>query len=130
MSQIAISEVFKGGSMGKGTTVPGEFDVDLIIFSRCKAMSHNRSITDFLHSTALELSNATDITIYKGIMTEYDRYLRTQLRDRYIKKGINNHSLQFKYYNIGVDLLLSPYFNTKQEYYRFLETIDRDKISL
>ena len=99
MSQIAISEVFKGGSMGKGTTVPGEFDVDLIIFSRCEAMSHNnRSITDFLHSTALELSNATDITSYEGIMTEYDRYLRTRLRDQYIKKGISDHSLQFKYY--------------------------------
>ena len=28
MSQVAISEVFKGGSMGKGTMVPGDFDVD------------------------------------------------------------------------------------------------------
>ena len=37
VSQIAISEVFKGGSMGKGTTVPGDFDVDLIIFSRCES---------------------------------------------------------------------------------------------
>ena len=36
ISQIAISEVFKGGSLGKGTTVPGDFDVDLIIFSRCE----------------------------------------------------------------------------------------------
>ena len=38
VSQIAISEVFKGGSLGKGTTVPREFDVDLIIFSRCEAI--------------------------------------------------------------------------------------------
>ena len=36
ISQIAITEVFKGGSMGKGTMIPGDFDVDLIIFSRCK----------------------------------------------------------------------------------------------
>ena len=36
VSQIAISEVFTGGSMGKGTTVPEDFDVDLIIFSRCE----------------------------------------------------------------------------------------------
>ena len=26
--------------MGKGTTVPGDFDVDLIIFSRCELCMH------------------------------------------------------------------------------------------
>ena len=38
MTQLAISEVFKGGSIGKGTTVPGDFDVDLVIYTRCKAL--------------------------------------------------------------------------------------------
>ena len=63
-------------------------------------------------------------------MMEYDRYLKTRLSGRYIKKGINDHSLQFKYCNIGVDLLLSPYFDSKEQYYRFLARINKEQISL
>ena len=64
-------------------------------------------------------------------MTEYDQYLRTRLRGgSYVRKGVNDHSLQFKYCDIGVDLLLSPYFDTKQQYYQFLERIDKNKISM
>ena len=29
-----ISEIVEGGSMGHGTTVPNEFDIDLVIYSR------------------------------------------------------------------------------------------------
>ena len=63
-------------------------------------------------------------------MEEFDRYLRSQLTGRYIKKGINDHSLQFTYSNVGVDLLISPYFANKQQYYSFLETIDKQSIPL
>jgi hypothetical protein len=31
-----ISEIVEGGSMGHGTTVPNEFDIDLVIYSRGK----------------------------------------------------------------------------------------------
>ena len=70
--------------MGKGTTVPGDFDIDLIIFSRCVCVcvcvcllvvhvcvlcvclcKHNNSNSLF-NSTALTLSNAGEITSYKG----------------------------------------------------------------
>ena len=30
---LRVSEVVKGGSLGQGTAVPGEFDLDLIIYS-------------------------------------------------------------------------------------------------
>ena len=40
VSLVAISKVLTGGSMGKGTMVPRDFDVDLIIFSRCE---HNKN---------------------------------------------------------------------------------------
>ena len=63
-------------------------------------------------------------------MTEYDEYLQTQLGGSYTKKGINEHSLQFKYCDIGVDLLISPYFDNKQQYYDALERIDKRSISL
>ena len=29
-----ISEVFKAGSLGHGTVVPGNYDIDLVIYSR------------------------------------------------------------------------------------------------
>lgn len=32
---IDVSEVFKGGSMGQGTTVPYNYDIDLVLYS-CK----------------------------------------------------------------------------------------------
>ena len=63
-------------------------------------------------------------------MEEFDQYLRSQLTGRYIKKGINDHSLQFKYSNVGVDLLISPHFDSKQHYYDLLETIDKQSIPL
>ena len=92
--------------------------------------SRHYLILKIFNLTALDLSDASEIASYKGIMTEYDRYLRSRLRGRYIKKGVNDHSLQFSYCGIGVDLLMSPYFDSKQQYYRFLETVDRNKISL
>ena len=29
-------EVIKGGSLGHGTAVPGDFDLDLIVYTNCK----------------------------------------------------------------------------------------------
>ena len=39
--QVAISVVFNGGSMGKGITVPGDLDLDLVIFLRCSQYYYN-----------------------------------------------------------------------------------------
>ena len=33
---ITADEVFEGGSLGGGTTVPSMFDIDLVIYSRSK----------------------------------------------------------------------------------------------
>ena len=33
---IEATEVFKGGSLGHGTTVPGHYDIDLVLYSRSK----------------------------------------------------------------------------------------------
>ena len=76
------------------------------------------------------MDDAIRIKSYKKVMEEFDRYLRSQLTGRYIKKGINDHSLQFRYSSVGVDLLISPYFASKQQYYNFLETIDKESIPL
>ncbi|XP_065890980.1 2'-5'-oligoadenylate synthase 2-like [Dysidea avara] len=107
VSDLIISEVFKGGSVGKCTTAPGDFNVDLVIYSRVKLKS------------------------YKTIIEKFDQYLRSQLKGQhYATRGTDDHSLQFKYCSVGVDLLISPYFDSKQQYYSFLETIDKQNISL
>ena len=38
---MIANEVVKGGSMGHGTTVPGHFDVDLVLYSRSKFVCYN-----------------------------------------------------------------------------------------
>ena len=37
IASLDISEVFKGGSMGKGTMIQGDFDVDLVIYTTSKS---------------------------------------------------------------------------------------------
>ena len=34
--KIKVNEVVKGGSLGHGTAVNGDFDIDLVIYSECK----------------------------------------------------------------------------------------------
>ena len=71
------------------------------------------------------MDDAARKTGYKEKLTQYDQYLRKQLGGSYIKKGINRHSLQFQYHNIKVDLLLSPHFDSKEQYYLFLERVNK-----
>ena len=36
---IVADEMFVGGSVGQGTTVPGNYDLDLVIYSKSKEIS-------------------------------------------------------------------------------------------
>ena len=36
---IEVTEVFKGGSIGQGTTVPAQYDIDLVLYSRSKLIA-------------------------------------------------------------------------------------------
>jgi len=40
MQHLIINEIFEGGSMGKGTTVLDDFDVDLVIYSSSMLLVH------------------------------------------------------------------------------------------
>ena len=42
---IEATEVFKGGSLGHGTTVPGHYDIDLVLYSRSKQVCEMASAT-------------------------------------------------------------------------------------
>ena len=94
-------------------------------------MRLNNYIGKVFLSLALLIGGTGNGIDYRELMTEYDQYLRTQLRPQgYVRIGINDHSLQFKYCDIGVDLLISPYFDRKQQYYSALERINKQSISL
>ena len=49
LSRKTVTEVLKGGSLGHGTTVPGEFDVDLVLLSEGR---YSRAISDESYSRA------------------------------------------------------------------------------
>ena len=49
LSGKRVTEVLKGGSLGHGTTVPGEFDVDLVLLSEGR---YSRAISDESYSRA------------------------------------------------------------------------------
>ena len=38
--RIRVTEVVKGGSLGQGTAVPGNFDLDLVLYSQGTGASH------------------------------------------------------------------------------------------
>ena len=37
-------EVIKGGSLGQGTAIPGDFDLDLVIYTDCKKHERNGNL--------------------------------------------------------------------------------------
>ena len=45
---IKVSEVFKGGSLGQGTQVPFNYDIDLVLYSECKLCRSYVGMTAFL----------------------------------------------------------------------------------
>ena len=43
-SKFNVSEIWKAGSLGHGTVVPGHYDIDLVLYSRGNALLLNTAI--------------------------------------------------------------------------------------
>ena len=60
-----MSEVIKAGSLGDGTAVPGDYDIDLVVYSRSKHsaskignyFSQQVSLGEMFYTPALCLNN-------------------------------------------------------------------------
>lgn len=145
-----VSEIVEGGSIGHGTTVPGEFDIDLIIYSRGKlkpvlaslgytllAMSgiyFMKHAMDMRAAMQLKCSlyynldiSGRDVLDSRELFTPWLRklhsFLQKTLGDTYDFIKMTNRSVQFTYKDkveVDVDLLVSPFWNNKDEFYTFL----------
>jgi len=56
-------------------------------------------------------------------------YLSVHLRGCYTQKAINKYSLQFSCSSVNVDVLLSPYVTSMENYCSFLDNISRMNLS-
>lgn len=97
--------------MGHGTTVPGEFDIDLVIYSR------DISGREVLRSASL----------FQPWLRKLHAFL--QNKRGYSFKKMTKRSVQFRYKDkVDVDLLVSPYWSNKDEFYMFLrDEVPRDQ---
>uniref|UniRef100_A0A1X7V266 2'-5'-oligoadenylate synthetase 1 domain-containing protein n=1 Tax=Amphimedon queenslandica TaxID=400682 RepID=A0A1X7V266_AMPQE len=104
-TRLTPAEIIKGGSLGHGTAIPGDFDLDLVLYSR-----------DIDPEVVLEIG-------VDNILDRLDVFLRRRLPEAYVHVKKTSFSLQFKLNGvIDVDLLPSPYWGEDpDQFHRFLE---------
>lgn len=112
---VTVNEVFEAGSLGQGTAVRGDFDVDLVIYS-----------TSVESKEVLSKGYAKYLEVFKEFFLE-------KFGDRVEVEKVTEHAVQFKYNDeVDVDVLVSYQWATPQEpgpekLYQFLRTIPEDK---
>lgn len=110
---IVVAEVIKGGSLGHGTVVEEDFDIDLVLYS------------DSL-SVADAVTNG-----YGKYFDKMNAYLKEQFPGMYSpeEEPYTNVAIKFtmKYGTspIGVDLILSPYFSDQHQLLTTLRKVDK-----
>ncbi|XP_064392105.1 2'-5'-oligoadenylate synthase 1-like [Halichondria panicea] len=105
---ITISEVIRAGSLGQGTAVPGDFDLDMVIYSR-------------------------DLDPHKVLEQGYGHWL--EKLEKFLKKNSDvqfknrtPHSVQFRYKDlIDVDMLVTPWWDSVSQLSLFLDKIPVQK---
>ena len=126
--------VFKGGSMGQGTTIPHHYNIDLVFYSKeCRVkisetikakergqgerkwQVRNINMPKFSLSPLLGLKDALD-ELYRTTLTKIERYLCQELHPHYKLDDIRGVALKFQY-------LLSPQFKKKEQFFQFLQMI-------
>lgn len=68
---ITVNEIVKSGSLGHGTAVPGEFDLDLVLYSQGEFYHFNHSQMDLEH---IHRVSAMDIKLPKSIYYYLDYF--------------------------------------------------------
>jgi hypothetical protein len=80
-----------------------------------------------LKSPTIGLKDALD-ELYRTTLTKIESFLRQKLYPHYKFDDIRGVALKFQYAipeggNLSVDLLLSPHFKKKKQFFQFLRTI-------
>lgn len=104
-----VSDVITAGSLGHGTAIPGNFDLDLVLYSR---------------------DIDCQVVIKKGvgnILLKLNDYLSRAYGGNYHYISKTPYALQFKLYDtLEVDLLPSPYWRSADTFQRFLARYNPD----
>ena len=134
-SAFNIHNIIKAGSLGHGTGVFGNFDVDLVIYSDGKQL--NEVLVACVHYIQMYKWLCTDVKAeqikisgYSYYLKDLDKFLRENLGGAYVqtekeKRALaKGRSIQFTYRGkIEVDLLVSPNWKDQHELYRFLKDV-------
>ena len=79
---------------------------------------------DIIGQSSRELSESGGLVGYGCLLKRLDEYLNETLQDKYHKTNISRYSIIFVYQGVvEVDLLLSPWWDAPDNFYRFLKTI-------
>ena len=116
-----ISEIIKGGSLGHGTAVPNNFDLDLVVYSRGETLVILVFVYMLFHySTDIDPASV----IRNGVgetLRKFDSYLAAKYGRNYSRNKMTPFALQFTLYGqLEVDLLPSPHWDTYRGYLSYI----------
>nr|CAB38027.1 2-5A synthetase [Geodia cydonium] len=112
---FSVRDIIKAGSLGHGTSVEGNYDIDLVVYST------EISAYDVLRAESH----------FQPWLRRIYHFLANNLKG-FKFEALKNRSLQFIYHHtsscvIKVDLLVSPYWESCEDFYNFLKKIPEDK---
>ena len=128
-----ISEIIKAGSLGDGTAVIGNYDIDLVVYSRgiyINIYSFLKNLYTFSGFTGRDVLLSP--TMFQPWLSQLKQFIdRIQGFTLKYPRSVDRLSVQFSYevshgLLIDVDLLVSPYWNEPQDFYDFLRQVPRD----
>ena len=113
----------KGGSLGHGTAVPGDYDLDLVLYSRSNNEQSMACITcdGYCIVVGIDAETVAEIGV-DSILEKLKTFLSRRFGRDFEFETKTNFSLQFRFHgDIDVDLLPSPYWTSYDELHRFME---------
>ena len=90
---IAVSEVFKGGSLGHGTQVPQKYDIDLVLYSEstyiatCMCMVTTYSVLHALHSPSPFIHNPLTLSLFLSLFLFITTTALKDKQDKVVRDG-------------------------------------------
>lgn len=105
---LTVNEIIKAGSLGHGTAVPGDFDLDLVIYT--SSVDGNNILVHGVRKPLHQLRS------FLGKIPGL------------VLNATKPHAVNFTYHGIDVDLLVSPNWPSPYDLWRFLQNVDRGKL--
>ena len=111
--------------VGQRTTAPGYCDVDFVIYSKSKEIKLKESVLQWFLigiDPVMVIQNG-----YDDIQDKLENYMKKHLSPHYKYCDRTHVAVKFTYKQLEVDLLLSPYWDTREEYYTFMRKIQHPR---